>query len=191
MHADDAGYLVKAAAHGDRAAWTALVEQYGGLVWATARAHRLSTSDAEDVFQTTWLRLTEHIGRIKEPDRIGGWLATTARREALKALRAARTVSPVSDPDLLDRYAAEGSPEQAALASEEAADRADLARRLWVAFQRLPERCRALLRVLMATPPPRYAEIAEALGIAVGSIGPTRARCLTQLRAMMAGLEGG
>jgi RNA polymerase sigma factor (sigma-70 family) len=190
MQADDVGGLVKAAADGDWAAWTALVERFSGLVWATARAHRLSAADAEEVFQTTWLRLTEHIGRIKEPDRIGGWLATTARREAFKTLGAARRLTPVSELDALDRGTEDGSPEQAVLESEEAADRANQARRVWVAFQRLPERCRELLRVLIAAPPPSYAEISAALGMAVGSIGPTRARCLAQLRALMAGLDG-
>src|SRR4051794_4119543 len=79
--------LVRAAAEGDRDAWDALVDRYNGLVWSVARSHRLSTVDASDVVQTTWLRLVEHLGRLQDPERVGAWLATTARRESLRTLR--------------------------------------------------------------------------------------------------------
>src|SRR3954449_1219324 len=79
--------LVRAAAEGDRDAWDALVDRFNGLVWSVARSHRLSTVDASDVVQTTWLRLVEHLGRLQEPERVGAWLATTARRESLRTLR--------------------------------------------------------------------------------------------------------
>src|SRR5215211_7638838 len=71
--------LVRAAAEGDQAAWNGLVDRYNGLVWSVARSHRLATADASDVVQTTWLRLVENLGRLQDPDRVGAWLATTAR----------------------------------------------------------------------------------------------------------------
>src|SRR5262245_3580795 len=83
----DLGHLVRAAAQGDEAAWNAIVDRFQGLVWATVRAHRLSPADAADVAQTTWLRLVENLDRIRDPERLGGWLATTARRECLRHIR--------------------------------------------------------------------------------------------------------
>ena len=79
------------------AAWNAIVDRFAGLVWGVARRHRLSASDAADVSQTTWLRLVEHIDRIQDPERVGGWLATTARHEALRVLRISNRELP-SDP---------------------------------------------------------------------------------------------
>src|SRR5262245_65492149 len=79
--------LVRRAADGDEVAWKAIVDRFSGLVWATARAHRLSRDDAVDVVQTTWLRLVEHLDSIREPERLGGWLATTARHESLRLIR--------------------------------------------------------------------------------------------------------
>ena len=186
MHTEDVGGLVTSAADGDAAAWNALVARFNGLVWSVARGYGLSRDDAEEVGQITWFRLADHIGRIKEPDRIGGWLATTARNEALKLLRAAQRVGPVPDPDAVVLAIDDNSPETAVLAAEEAAAHAERLRRMWEAFQDLPDRCRRLLRVLSGSPPPRYAEIADALDMPVGSIGPTRARCLGRLRELLA-----
>ncbi|MGE5830459.1 MAG: RNA polymerase sigma factor [Micromonosporaceae bacterium] len=187
MQADDVRSLVISAAAGDKAAWKAIVERFSGLVWAVVRAHRLSAADAEEVFQTTWLRLIEHIGEIQEPDRIGSWLATTARRETIRRLRAAQRVRPVSDLDVLDDRDENATPEGILIDLEEAVDRAERARRMWTAFQKLPDNCRKLLRLLMATPPPSYVEISDALAMRVGSIGPTRARCLERLRTLTNG----
>ena len=184
MYADDAGGLARLAAAGDEAAWSGLVRLFGGLVWSVARAHGLGTADAEEVFQTTWLRLTEHVGRLKEPDRVGAWLATTARNESLKTIRAGRRAAPTDDLDLLDR-GDDVTPELLLLESEEAAAQSARVRRVWSAYQQLPARCRELLRVLIATPPLPYAQVATMFGIAVGSIGPTRGRCLRQLRDML------
>jgi RNA polymerase sigma factor (sigma-70 family) len=180
----DAAVLVRAAADGDESAWAELVERYSGLVWSVARAHRLATADAEEVFQTTWLRLTEHVARLKEPERVAAWLATTARNESLKAIRAAKRSAPTDDLDALD-HGDDATPERHLLESEAAADDARLRGRLWSAFQQLPDRCRDLLRVLIATPPLSYAEISATFGIAIGSIGPTRGRCLRQLRELL------
>jgi RNA polymerase sigma factor (sigma-70 family) len=189
---DDTGLLVRGAADGDEAAWRGLVTRFSSLVWAVARAHRLANADAADVFQTTWLRLAEHIGRIEHPDRVGAWLATAARRECLQSLRSAAKTTPTDDMDRLDVAPTGGNPtEDAVLAAETEREDAARAATMWRAFSLLSGRCRELLRILMATPPPSYAEVAAALGLPVGSIGPTRARCLQRLREEMAGIRDG
>jgi RNA polymerase sigma factor (sigma-70 family) len=189
---DDTGQLVRGAVGGDEVAWRGLVARFSGLVWAIARAHRLGNADAADVFQTTWLRLAEHIGRIEHPDRVGAWIATAARRECLQSLRSSAKVVLTDDAERLDLTPAGGNPtEDAVLAAEQEKEDADRAAALWRAFSRLPSRCRELLRVLMASPPPSYAEVAAALGLPLGSIGPTRARCLARLREEMAGIKNG
>jgi len=189
---DDTGQLVRGAVGGDEVAWRGLVTRFSGLVWAIARAHRLGNADAADVFQTTWLRLAEHIGRIEHPDRVGAWIATAARRECLQSLRSSAKVVLTDDAERLDLTPAVGNPtEDAVLAAEQEKQDADRAAALWRAFGRLPSRCRELLRVLMASPPPSYAEVAAALGLPLGSIGPTRARCLARLREEMAGIKNG
>jgi RNA polymerase sigma factor (sigma-70 family) len=189
---DDTGQLVRGAAGGDEIAWRGLVARFSGLVWAVARAHRLAGADAADVFQTTWLRLAEHIGRIERPERVGAWLATAARRECLQHLRTAGRALPTDDMERLDITPSAGNPtEEAVLAAEKEREDADLAAVLWRAFGRIPGRCRELLRVLMASPPPSYAEVAAALEVPLGSIGPTRARCLQRLRDEMAGIRDG
>ena len=182
----DTEALVKAAAQGDAAAWRALVERFSGLVWAVARARDLGAAEAEDVCQTVWFRLAEHIGRIRDPNQVGAWLATTARNEALKVLRSGWRVTPTSDVDVFAPGIDERSPEREVLDSEDAQIAKERARRLWQAFQELPARCRELLRVLVASPPPRYEEISVAFDMPIGSIGPTRARCLRRLRTLLA-----
>jgi len=179
------GALVRSAAAGDRPAWDALVEQFAGLVWAVTRSHRLSDADAADVSQTTWLRLVERLDSLREPERVGAWLATTARRECLRTL-GGRQREVVADLDSLPGDEA-GSGDGLLERERAAAMRG--------AFTRLGERCQRLLRVLMADPAPSYDDVAAALEMPVGSIGPTRARCLDRLRrdgALVAlALEGG
>jgi RNA polymerase sigma factor (sigma-70 family) len=186
VDSDDTGALVTAAAAGDRTAWAALVERFGRLVWAVARSHQLEKADAEEVYQMTWLRLTEHIDRLKQPERVAAWLATTARNESLMIIRAGGRLTVTSDPWLLDQGTEDGSPERAVLDAEQAADDEQRIRRVWAAFGRMPDRCQQLLRLLVTAPRPSYAEIAELLGIPIGSIGPNRARCLDRLRGLMA-----
>ena len=170
--------MVRAAASGDHRAWDALVDEFGGLVWAITRAHRLSDADAADVAGATWLRLVEHLGDLREADRVGAWLATTARRECLRVLRGAQRQVPTGD-DI------EAAPADATdIASELMAAQRDVA--LWRAFARLPERDQALLRLLVADPAPSYEEISAALEMPIGSIGPTRARSLERLRRELA-----
>jgi RNA polymerase sigma factor (sigma-70 family) len=173
---EDPSTLLAAAAAGDSAAWNAIVEQYTGLLWSIARGYRMSTADSADAVQTTWLRLVEHMDRIDDPSRLPGWLATTVRRECLRLLRRSKREQPAFDDDGLPDFADKAEPLDAALLVEER----DAA--LWRALQQMPERCRLLLRVLMASPPPSYAEVAAALDMPIGSIGPTRQRCLDRLR---------
>jgi RNA polymerase sigma factor (sigma-70 family) len=168
--------LVRAAAGGDQGAWDALVSRYVGLVWATARSYRLEDADAADVVQTTWLRLVEHLDRLRDPAAVGSWLATTARNEALRVIRVrSREVAT----DELDEPSDDSPPDQALLAGER-----DVAVR--AAFELLRERCRALLRLLAMDEPPSYEEISAALDMPIGAIGPTRSRCLEQLRRHLA-----
>ncbi|CAL9374652.1 hypothetical protein SUDANB105_00935 [Streptomyces sp. enrichment culture] len=181
----DVGALVQSAVDGDAAAWKALVEGLSPLVWSVVRAHRLSDADAHEVYQTVWFRFAQHLGRIREPHKAGSWLASTARHESLKVIRSWRRLTPTDDPQLLDRVSEDRTPEQSLLDSEEAAAQSERVRRLWQEFEELGERCRQLLRVLMASPPPSYQEVSAALGIAVGSIGPLRQRCLRRLRARL------
>lgn len=184
---DDAGELVRAAAGGDKDAWRALVQRFSGLVWSITRAYHLSRADAADVSQTTWLRLAEHIGTIDNPDRVGAWLATAARRECLQNIRANARAVPTDDMTRLDHPGEDNPTEDEVLRAETEREQRLRAKALWQAVTRLPLRCRQLLTVLMASPPPSYAEVAAALDLPVGSIGPTRARCLQRLRQELAG----
>jgi len=172
--------LIRAAGGGDEAAWAELVSRYSGMVWAVARGHRLGPADAADVVQTVWLRLVEHLDRLHDPEHVGGWLATTTRHECLRVIRRAGRELPDEDIEAsADSLAApEPSPESVVLADERKV-------LLWQALERLPERCRTLLRALAMAPDGGYAEISAALGMPIGSIGPTRARCLDRLRAQI------
>lgn len=186
--------LVLAARAGDEAAWRSIVFRYLDLVWAVARAQGLDHCDAADVTQMTWLRLHEHLDRLRQPDRVAAWLATTAKRESLKLLRERRREGAQVQmaPQRHDRAAAGAgvAAEMEAFAGDALAGEADRDERLWRAFEELPVPCRTLLRALMAVPPPSYAELSVALGMPIGSIGPTRSRCLDRLRASILRLEG-
>jgi RNA polymerase sigma factor (sigma-70 family) len=166
--------LVSAASGGDSSAWDDLVERYGRLVWSIARGFSLSTADASDVSQTTWLKLVENLGKVREPDHLGGWLATTARHECLRILRKSGREIVVADTDL-DLESGEPTPESVVLDTERD-------RLVWLSLGEIPQRCQVLLRALADVPPASYQEISVALDMPVGSIGPTRSRCLDHLR---------
>lgn len=164
---------------GDQIAWDALVSRFTALLWRIARANHLSPADAADVVQTTWLRLVEHSDRIAEPERLGSWLATTARRECIRVLRRTNRERPhPDDHEAFEAIEDEARPDDRLLREE----RATL---LWSAVATLPDRAQRLLQVLMADPPPSYDDIAAALGMPLGSIGPTRARSLARLRELL------
>lgn len=176
MEDNSVATLLAEAAQGDDRAWQELVDRFNGLLWSIARAHRLSTADAADVVQTAWLRLVENLDRIHDPAHLGAWLATTTRRECLRVLRASGRLQLVDDAaDLRVEESVEASPEAMALTRERDA-------LLLEALDEVPERCQRLLRVLMTSPAPSYTDVSAALAMPVGSIGPTRARCLACLR---------
>ena len=181
------GWL-RAAAAGDAQAWDRLVDRHAGLVWSICRAHRLSEQDAADVSQLTWMRLLENLERIRDPSRLAGWLATTCRHECLAFLRRSRVSTPVADEHLDRLLGGVESADQPVLAADQYAT-------LWQAFLRLSEGCQRLLRALVVEAedgPPSYRQVAAALQVPVGSLGPTRARCLDQLRKLLAAVsEGG
>jgi RNA polymerase sigma factor (sigma-70 family) len=174
---DEVTPLVRAAAAGDQGAWDQLVARYQGLLWAVTRSFRLYGHDAADVSQATWLRLVEHLGDIRDPTRVGSWLATTARRECLRRLRREGREEPieVDDYNLPVDEDPPDAPERVVLTEERD-------RLLWEAVDQLAPRCQRLLRVLMADPPVSYQQVGAALDMPTGSIGPTRARCLDCLR---------
>jgi RNA polymerase sigma factor (sigma-70 family) len=175
----DVAQLVRRAAAGDRWAWERLVDQYSRLIWAITRDFKLGESDAADVAQVTWLRLLEHINRIEHPDRVGSWLAATARNECLRNLAARKKVVLAPDEVALDGVAAlEPEVDERLLAAE----RAQSVRE---ALSSLPPRWQQMLELLMADPPASYAEISDQLGLPIGSIGPTRRRCLARLRELL------
>lgn len=172
--------LVLAARAGDQEAWNALVGRYETLLWNLTRQFRLGRADAADVVQTTWLRLLESLGKVADPERLAGWLSTTARRECLRVSRRGDYPRPGDDFAMIPD--AGPAPGDRLLRSEQNAE-------LWAALDRLSEPCQRLLRVFMSDPPPTYAEAALILDMKVGSIGPTRQRCLAHLRKL-AGIEG-
>lgn len=194
MHTDDArsaaapggdataiGDLVAAARSGDEEAWQQIVDRHARLVWAVVRGFRLGNAEASDVAQTVWLRLVENLAGIREPAGLPGWLATTARRESIRALRRAQREVP-SEHALDDEAPAraEDSPEWHLLTTERQ-------REVWRAVSTLSARCQLLLRALAYGDDHSYAEISAALDMPIGSIGPTRSRCLHHLEQALEG----
>lgn len=171
--------LVRRATEGDRSAWERLVDQYARLIWAITRDFKLAESDAADVFQATWLRLLEHIDRLEQPARVGSWLAATTRNECLRSMAARKRVMLVQDDATLkDGVTGEPEVDERLLAEESAQAVRD-------ALSCLPGKWRRLVELLMADPPASYAEISDQLDLPVGSIGPTRGRCLERLRVLL------
>ena len=166
--------MLAAAARGDEANWNALVARFTARVRAVARRHRLAPHDIDDVLQSTWLRLLEHIGSVREPAALGGWLDTTARRESLRLIHKAKRERPDESAVACDQ-AVEPIAERELVAREQ---RAALA----AAVERLLPAQRSLIEMLLAHPTMSYIEISAALGMPIGSIGPTRARSLARLR---------
>jgi RNA polymerase sigma factor (sigma-70 family) len=171
--------LASAARDGSEAALGQLVTELSPLLWQVARAAGLSAEDAEDVVQTAWMRLLAHLDDIRTAPALTAWLVVTTRREAWRVRAAGRRQLP-ADRDWLAALpdAGPGSDEQV-LADEQR-------RALWAALRQLPPRCQELLRIVAFVPRPDYAAVAAGLGVARGSVGPTRSRCLAKLRALLA-----
>jgi RNA polymerase sigma factor (sigma-70 family) len=175
----DVAALVRRAAEGDKWAWERLVDQFGRLIWSITRDFRLPESDASDVFQATWLRLLEHIDRLEYPARVGSWIATTARHECLRCVAGRKRILLVQDHSALsDALVHAPEADEGLLAAERAVAVRD-------AMSLLPSRWQRMLELLMADPPASYAEISDQLGLPVGSIGPTRGRCMERLRVLL------
>ena len=166
----DLGLLLERASAGDQEAWNTLARQFEGLIRREARSHGLQPADADDVAQATWRRLIENIGRIQNPEALGAWMSTTARRESLRILQSRSREMPT------DSLQSELPAGDAVSLSEER--RAALA----AALDELPERHRKLMFELLKTDPPSYAELSQTLDMPVGSIGPIRGRSLARLR---------
>jgi RNA polymerase sigma factor (sigma-70 family) len=169
--------VVTRAQCGDQQAWDALVERYAPLLWSICRSYRLTRPDAADISQNVWLQLATHLDTLRDPAALPGWLATTTRRECARARRAttrSQAAVPIPDIDNIPDPLTD-TPEQQLLAAERhAALREALA-------SLLPDAQR-LIALLAADPPLPYTTISAELGIPVGSIGPTRRRCLDKLR---------
>ncbi|UJP09448.1 sigma-70 family RNA polymerase sigma factor [Microbacterium sp. KUDC0406] len=163
---------------GDARAMDDLVRLMTPVLWHVVRAYGVDRALAEDVVQTTWLRLVRGQDQIADASAVSAWLTTTARREAWRAGKAQNRADATDDVDLEAML-------PAAASAEEEATTADGASRLWAAVRRLDERCRRLIRVIAFEERPDYKGIAQDLGMPIGSIGPTRARCLTKLRTLL------
>jgi RNA polymerase sigma factor (sigma-70 family) len=168
--------LVLAAASGDGAAWNELVRRFSPLVMAVTRSYRLPAADAQDVSQTVWLRLVEHLANLREPEALPGWLARTTQHECSRQVRRAQRVLPV-DPQT------DGAMQHPAIADLDADIlRAELRQALRDGLRELPARDQWLLQLRAADPPTSYHEISQLTGMRIGSIGPTLRRSLDRLR---------
>ncbi len=177
------GDLVRAAARAESLAWPRLVRRFSGLVRGVARSHGFNDADVADVSQVVWLALARHLDQLRDADRVAGWLATTTRYECVRVLRQRQRAKPTSEMDILDRV--EESDRDAELIRQE---QVELLRGV---IRTLARHQRRLLEMLLRDPQPSYKEMSDALGIPIGSIGPTRQRCLAVLRrkCISAGIE--
>jgi RNA polymerase sigma factor (sigma-70 family) len=164
--------LVDRAREGDEEAWRALVARVKNLVWKVVNGFRLPRGDAEDAFAATFFRLAEHIDTIRDPERLAGWVATTARNESLAIIRRNRRALAL---DPTDAYTS-GDHAERIVDSE-------LRHAIHESFKQLSDACPQLLRLLTADPPMSYEDIAVVLDMPMGSIGPNRQRCLERLRS--------
>ena len=166
--------LVALALDGERAAWEELVERLHRVAWRAIAGFDLAVEDRKDAFAATFCRLYERLDTVREPAKLPGWVATTARNEVLTLLRSRKRDIPTDDVDLRQPVVH--------LDFAEALMDAELRDALQGALARLSPACQQLLRLLTVDPPLSYAEIGELLDIPHGSIGPTRQRCLERLR---------
>ena len=170
--------MVARAKNGDKQAWNEIVERYAPLIWSICRKYRLSEADAEDVGQVVWLHLVNHLADLRDPAALPGWLATTTRRQCIRVRRTAAQLPQVTGP-LVD---ADNMADPEAVLAEHELLLAERHAALRQAVSDLPPGYRDLIVLLTADPPVSYTEISERLGIPIGSIGPSRSRCLARLR---------
>jgi RNA polymerase sigma factor (sigma-70 family) len=165
---------------GDESALDELVRMMSPVLWHVVRATGLDREAAEDVVQNTWLTLVRSADSVRDAQAITRWLCTAARREAWRVSKSASRTRPVEDEVLDARMPVQISPESEVVSDDENAQ-------LWRALARLPERCQKLLRIVAWEPRPDYSSVAEGLDMPIGSIGPTRRRCLDKLRVELGG----
>jgi RNA polymerase sigma factor (sigma-70 family) len=178
--ADLAAERFRAYRAGDEAALESLVEKLTPLLWHIVRAYGLDTATAEDVVQNTWLTLVRKADTVAEPQAVLRWLTVTARRDAWRAARANGRIDLTEDTATFDlRSTPVDSPEEQVVRTADE-------RALWFAVGKLNERCQRLLRIIAFHDRPDYTALSQELGMPVGSIGPTRGRCLDKLRAELA-----
>lgn len=158
------------------------MDRFGQMVWSVARGFRLDDAMAKDVSQTVWLKLVENLDNIREPERLPGWLATTTRREALRIARARGR-------DVLTEFSYDV--EEPGPSLDEMLVEDEERRSVVAAFKTLEDTCQQLLRLMIIEPALTYEEISEATGRPVGSLGPTRARCLDKLKAAISRIKNG
>jgi RNA polymerase sigma factor (sigma-70 family) len=159
-----------------------IIETYRGMLCAIGHQFRLTPEEREDATQSTWLQLFRNIDQIRDPDRIGGWLATTMRRQCIATRRRRYHENPMSDlPET-----AEDTPGSDVV---DAVVQRHAVKRLHEAVARLPERERRLIRLQLDPAQPGYTEISRSLGMPIGSIGPIRGRALRKLRTLLHDLE--
>jgi len=173
--------------HGDRLAWETLVRRYQRLVYAIPARAGLRGEQVEEVFHTTFSRLAERIASIRDRERLRAWIVTTARHLTIDVIREKRsTLSPEESARALERVP-DSSP-----AVDDVITSLERRHLLWLAVRRLDERCRRIIELLFydsSDPPPSYESIAAEIGMPLGSLGPTRARCLKKLLAEFRALE--
>jgi RNA polymerase sigma factor (sigma-70 family) len=167
--------LLLRAGDGDPAAWGEIVRRYSKLVFSKVRSFRLQDADAHDAVQATWLRLAENWRSVQHPEHLGGWLTTVASRECLRILNQAKRAPTPTDTAADDVADPSTGPEQHVVDG-------DTVQAVWNLVAELPPRRRILLRALFTDNPGPYTEVAHITGLPIGSIGPTRARALKQLR---------
>jgi RNA polymerase sigma factor (sigma-70 family) len=179
MGFDDVGSKLDDLRAGKRGALDELVADFSPLLWHVARAQGLDHDAAADVVQTTWLTFLQRLGDIRDPQALAGWLITVTRREAWRVGGAAQRLAATDDDEFERRPSDDLLPEDDLLQAERH-------RFLWAAVRRLSPRCQELLRVVAFARRPNYSTVAEALGMPIGSVGPTRGRCLAKLRDLLA-----
>jgi len=177
---DSTAELVRRCGDGDGRAWQRLVDRYGALVWSIVTRAGITREDGEDVFQNTWTIAFEELPRLRESERFGAWIAMVARHQVLRVRRgygiSRRARERIAVPDAVEEP------------PDEEIEALDDRRLVWEAFPRIGEPCGALLKALYyEQPTPAYVEISKRFGMKIGSIGPTRARCLKKLERELAG----
>lgn len=165
---------------GDSSAMGDLVDQVTPLLWHTARSQGADPATAEDVVQTAWLKLVEHANVISDPQAVLQWLLMTTKREAWRSVRRDRRTT--SHDPWEEASSPAGASPPPVLDPAAAVEDAEVARTVWRHVESLPGRCPQLLRLVAFVERPDYTVVSTALGMPVGSIGPTRGRCLAKLR---------